>query len=99
MSRLQERRVYDFRPPDPEAKPPPEPKAAWRRRMQEKMQTDDAKARYKRRKCTVEPVFGIIKNVLGFSRFHLRSLDNVKNEWTLVNLAYNCKRLHKLKTA
>ena len=99
VSRPEAERTYDFRPPDPNAKPPPEPKAEWRQRMKEKMQTDDAKAKYKRRKCTVEPVFGIIKNVLDFSHFFLRGIENVKNEWNLVTLAYNCKRLHNLKVA
>ena len=49
-----------------EAKPPPEPKAERRKAMKAKLQTEDARAKYKRRKCTVEPVFGILKNVLGF---------------------------------
>ena len=99
VSRPEAPRLYDFRPPNPEAKPPPEPKAEWRRKMQEKLTTEDAKAKYKRRKCTVEPVFGIIKHVLGFTRFLMRGIDNVKNEWLLVSLAYNCKRLRNLKAA
>ena len=44
-----------------------------------------------------DPVFGIIKAVLGFTGFGLRGLDKVTGEWDLVALAYNCKRLHKLK--
>ena len=64
--------------------------------MSEKLQTDEAKDKYRKRKQTVEPVFGIIKSVLGFTRFHLRGIDNVKNEWNLIALAYNCKRLAKL---
>ena len=99
VSRPVDQRVYDFRPPKPDEKPPPEPKAEWRKKMKETLQTDDAKAKYKRRKCTVEPVFGIIKNVLGFNRFFLRGIENVKTEWLLVTLAYNCKRLSNLKTA
>ncbi len=99
ISRPDNERIYDFRPPKPDAKPPPEPKAEWRIAMKEKLQTEDAKAKYKRRKCTVEPVFGIIKNVLGFTRFSLRGLENVKLEWLLVTLAYNCKRLCNLKAA
>ena len=67
--------------------------------MKRAMETEDAKARYRKRKQTVEPVFGIIKNVLGFTRFFLRGIENVKNEWLLVTLAYNCKRLFNLKTA
>ena len=100
VSRQHGERGYDFRPPPgPDAKPPPEPKAAWRRRMRAKMDSEDAKAKYKRRKSTVEPVFGIIKNVLGFTSFRLRGLEKVKTEWLLVALAYNCKRLTRLKAA
>lgn len=65
--------------------------------MKAKLQTEDAKAKYKRRKCTVEPVFGIIKNVLGFNRFLLRGIEKVKTERLLVTLAYNCKRLCNLQ--
>lgn len=99
VSRPEGGRRYDFRPPGQNAKPPPEIKAEWRKRMQAQMQSEEAKAKYKRRKCTVEPVFGIIKNVLGFTRFLLRGIDKVKTEWLLVTLAYNCKRLVNLKAA
>ena len=45
---------------------------------------------------TVEPVFGIIKSVLGFRQFRLRGRAKAALEWTLVCLAYNLKRLHRL---
>ena len=48
-----------------------------------------AKVRYALRKQTVEPVFGILKSVMGFRQFMLRGLDKVRNEWTLVCLAWN----------
>ncbi len=48
---------------------------------------------YKKRKNTVEPVFGIIKQVLGFRQFLLRGLNKVNLEWQLVSCAYNLKRL------
>jgi hypothetical protein len=48
------------------------------------------------RKSTVEPVFGIIKSVMGFRQFMLRGLDAVRGEWTLVCMAWNLKRLHTL---
>ncbi len=73
--------------------------APWRIAMMEKLQTDEAKDKYRKRKQTVEPVFGIIKSVLGFNRFHLRGIENVKTEWNLVALAYNCKRIAKMMTA
>lgn len=44
---------------------------------------------YAKRKCTVEPVIGIIKSVLGFRQFLLRGLENVHGEWNLVALAWN----------
>ena len=99
VSRPEGERRYDFRPPRPDAKPPPEPAAEWRKAMKARLQTEEARAKYKRRKSTVEPVFGIIKTVLGFRRFLLRGIENVKAEWLLVTLAYNCKRLVNLKAA
>ncbi|MEK7442711.1 MAG: transposase, partial [Chloroflexota bacterium] len=51
------------------------------------------------RKCTVEPVIGIIKEVLGFRQFSLRGLAAAAGEWCLVCLAFNLKRLHVVWTA
>jgi hypothetical protein len=45
----------------------------------------------------VEPVFGIIKSVLGFTTFSLRGMDKVKTEWKLIALAHNCNRIAKLQ--
>ena len=98
VSRTQPHRPYDFRPPPDPGKAPREPKAPWRQAMQSKLETDPAKAKYKLRQQTVEPVFGIIKSVLGFRRFSLRGIAKVTNEWRLVSLAYNCKRIVKLAT-
>jgi hypothetical protein len=53
----------------------------------------------KLRQQSVEPVFGIIKEVLGFRRFSLRGLAKVPLEWELVGFAYNCHRLHLLGAA
>src|ERR1035437_5595627 len=55
------------------------------------------RARYALRKQTVEPVFGIIKSVMGFRQFSLRGLQNVTGEWTLVCLAWNLKRMAVLR--
>ncbi len=99
VSRIQAPRKYDFRPPPDNPKPKKNITAPWRLAMQEKLRTKEAKNKYKKRKSTVEPVFGIIKSVLGFTQFHLRGIENVKNEWILVILAYNCKRLAKLIAA
>lgn len=47
----------------------------------------------------MESVFGIIKSVMDFRQFLLRGLDNVRNEWTLVCLAWNFKRMAILASA
>ena len=64
--------------------------------MAYKLQTEIGKAIYRLRKCTVEPVIGIIKEVLGFRQFSLRGEQAAAGEWCLVCLAFNLKRLHSL---
>lgn len=98
IARTQPHRPYDFRPP-PEPKPERRILEPWRLAMKAKLETEDGKARYKKRKQTVEPVFGIIKSAMGFTRFHLRGFKKVTAEWLLVALAYNCRRLHRLQPA
>ena len=78
--------------------PPPED-ASPKVKMAYKLQTDIGKAIYRLRKCTVEPVIGIIKEVLGFRQFSLRGLTAVAGEWCLVCLAFNLKRMHSLYQA
>jgi Transposase DDE domain len=58
--------------------------------------TPEGKKLYARRKPTPEPVFGIIKSVLGFRQFLLRGLDKVRGEWSLVTMAWNMKRIFAL---
>lgn len=99
ITRHSEPRPYDFRPAKIPNKPLRKITAPWRLAMLEKLQTEQAKGKYRKRKSTVEPVFGIIKSILGFTRFQLRGLQKVKLEWNLITLAYNCKRLNNLKTA
>lgn len=84
---------------DLEVKPEPAPPAADAsvlEGMRQRLQTTAGRTLYKLRQQTVEPVFGIIKSVLGFRQFRLRGLAKVSLEWTLVCLAYNLKRLHRL---
>jgi transposase len=61
----------------------------------------ERKAFYARRKSTIEPIFGVVKSVIGFTKFSLRGIDAVTSEWSLVCIAYNLKRLCvlKMKTA
>ena len=67
--------------------------------MEHRMKTEDGKKFYAQRKATVEPVFGIIKEAMGFRRFMLRGLDAVQGEWALVCMAFNLKRLCVLRFA
>jgi transposase len=73
---------------------PPSESASTTVKMAYKLQTTVGHEIYRLRKCTVEPVIGIIKEVLGFRQFSLRGLLAAAGEWTLVCLAYNLKRLH-----
>ena len=68
-------------------------------KMAYKLRTEIGQAIYRLRKCTVEPVIGIIKAVLGFRQFSLRGLDAADGEWALVCLAFNLKRMHTLALA
>ncbi len=61
--------------------------------MRHLLLTMAGRAHYAKRKCTVEPVFGIIKAILGFRQFSLRGLENVKGELNLVAMAWNLKRM------
>lgn len=66
-------------------------------RMVHRLKTKAGRAAYALRKQTVEPVFGIIKSVLGFRQFLLRGLRQVTGEWRLVCLAWNLKRMAALR--
>lgn len=66
-------------------------------RMTHRLKTKAGRALYGLRKNTVEPVFGIIKHVMGFRQFSLRGLSNVTAEWSLVALAWNIKRMSVLR--
>jgi transposase len=81
-----------------EPEPPPENTSPLVK-MAYKLRTEIGQAIYRLRKCTVEPVIGIIKAVLGFRQFSLRGLDSADGEWCLVCLAFNLKRLHTLAWA
>lgn len=68
-------------------------------RMAERARSKEGRRLLRLRRVTVEPVFGIIKSVLGFRRFMLRGLEKVKLEWELVAVAFNCRRLSRFAAA
>ena len=59
--------------------------------------TEEGQKIYSKRKTTVEPVFGIIKRVMGFRQFLMRGLENIGIEWDLVTISYNISRMYALK--
>jgi hypothetical protein len=65
--------------------------------MAYRLKTPEGRARYGKRKSTVEPVFGQTGHVLGFRQFMLRGFDHISGEWTLVTMAYNIRRLFQLR--
>lgn len=68
-----------------------------RLRMKEKMQTDEGRKVYSLRKITVEPVYGNLKENLGFIKFLLRGLEKVKIEFNLVCIAHNLQKIWRMK--
>jgi transposase len=65
-------------------------------RMRHRLKTAAGKVTYALRKVTSEPVFGIIKAVMGFRNFQMRGDKGAEGEWNLVCMAWNIKRLHAL---
>ena len=68
-------------------------------KMAHRLKTPEGRALYALPKQTPEPVFGIIKSVLGFRQFSMRGLDKARGEWSLVTSAWNIKRMFALKYA
>ncbi|HSH77170.1 MAG TPA: transposase [Herpetosiphonaceae bacterium] len=76
---------------------PPAADASAKEKRAYKLKTAAGQAIYRLRKCTVEPVIGIVKEVLGFRQFSLRGEAAAGGEWCLVCLAFDLKRLHSLR--
>jgi len=70
-----------------------------RLRMKEKMKTDEGKMTYSLKKITAEPVYGNLKQNLGFREFLLRGLEKVKIELNLVCIAHNLQKIFNLRAA
>lgn len=76
--------------------PAPGEDASFQEKMAHRVATKEGRRKYKQRQQTIEPVFGIIKETISFRRFSLRGQVKVALEWTLVCVAYNLRRLHRL---
>ena len=60
------------------------------------MNTNESRKIYSLRKITVEPVYGHMKQNLGFREFLLRGLSGVKIEMNLVSIAHNLQKIHRM---
>ena len=67
--------------------------------MAHRLGTQAGRALYGLRKQTVEPVFGIIKRVMGWRQMSMRGFEQAQGEWNLVTMAWNIKRMHVLRAA
>lgn len=92
-------REYEFRPKKGEPKPPKHFKQPELLAMREKLATDEGRSVYRLRQQTVEPAFGVMKEVMGLRGFRMRGLVGASGEWTLMALSYNLKRIHRWKMA
>ena len=86
--------VERFKPAEADEVPCETPSARTRQRLR----TKAGREIFSKRKCTIEPVFGVIKAVMGFRQFLFRGLRLVRYEWKLVCMAWNLKRLHKISS-
>jgi transposase len=77
----------------------PNPAHEATQRMAARLTSEVGRTRYRRRKAIVEPVFGWIKEVLGFRRFSLRGEAKARGEWNVVCLAVNLRRFHRIRMA
>ena len=92
-------REYDFRPPSAQPQKKTKIRDETLLAMQAKVRSEEGKKMYARRKSTSEPVFGIIKQVIGLRQFLLRGLEKVSIEWNLACLAYNMGRVWRMQMA
>ncbi len=64
-----------------------------KQRMARKLRTKDGREKYARRKAIIEPIFGQVKQVLGFRQFSLRGLAAMRSEWRLMCAVHNLLKL------
>jgi transposase len=67
--------------------------------MRRVLSTDHAKALYRKRHATIEPVFGQMKFNRRFDRFLRRGRSAVRSEWRLFGASHNLLKLHNHRTA
>jgi transposase len=66
-------------------------------RQKEKQRNQEMRDLLKKRKYLIEPIFAIIKQCMGFRRFTVFGLDNVRSQWALICTAYNLKKIYRFR--
>jgi transposase len=84
-------------PPVPRGRIPEDLTA--KQRMARKLRTKKGKTTYAKRKGIIEPIFGQLKQVLGFRQFSLRGLASMRGEWRLVCTVHNLLKLWRHEVA
>jgi transposase len=64
-----------------------------KQRMARKLRTKTGRAMYAKRKGMIEPIFGQLKQVLGFRQFSMRGLASMRGEWRLMATVHNLLKL------
>ncbi len=72
---------------------PVEPPVTAQQKMRAKVASPEGQKIYRRRKCIPEPVFGQIKQAMGFRRFSMRGMHKATGEWALVCTCHNVRKL------
>ena len=76
-----------------------DPVVTPQQKMRAKVQSPEGQKIYRRRKCIPEPVFGQIKQAMGFRRFSTRGMTQAQGEWALVCLCHNVRKLRVARRA
>lgn len=80
-------------PNAPKGRPPKDLTA--KQKMARRNRTKKGRAEYARRKVIIEPVFGQIKEAMGFRNFLLRGIENMQGEWKMICLTHNLLKLFR----
>jgi transposase len=100
ISKLQADKVDVLVPPDKGQRdekgelPANAPKGPVAQQMRQRLANEEERKRYQKRSGMVEPVFGLLKEILGYRRFLLRGLAKVRGEWSLICTAFNLRKLY-----
>lgn len=71
------------------------PQRAAVMRQREKRRDPTQQALLRQRKAIIEPVFATIKQAMGFRRWTVRGLENVRTQWALLCTVFNLKKMYK----